>query len=53
MQEEGEESENETDDDEVEPEITCHEKLDTALDLASSPVDVAAVSVQFETLHES
>ena len=52
MQEEGEESENQTDD-EVEHEVTCHEKLDTALDLASSPVDVAAALVQFETLHES
>lgn len=43
LQEEGEESEDETDD-EVEPEITCHEKLD----LASSPVHVAAASVQFQ-----
>ena len=41
LQEEGEESENETDDEEV-PVINCHEPLDPAFDLASSPVDVEA-----------
>lgn len=49
LQEEGEESEHETDDevtDEVEPALTCHEKLN----LASSPVHVAAASVQFNIL---